>query len=70
MTTEHNTLAECRFISMLGRGANGSTAKLPNRSELLIGYRNGLLARTNWRGLDRVKVLSHLQAEIDRECGK
>lgn len=68
--TEKETLGECRFISMMGRGAFGSKSDVKNRLGILEKYRDALLARTDWNGISREVVIRHIDMEIAREALK
>lgn len=62
----HATLDECKFITWLGRGLHSQASKAP-RIDQLRSYRDGLLLRTDWRGIDRLVVLRHIDNEIAKE---
>jgi hypothetical protein len=62
----YTSLDECKFITWLGRGLHSQASKAP-RIDQLRSYRAGLLLRTDWRGMDRLVVLRHIDNEIAKE---
>lgn len=65
---------EWKFIRDLGRFASQSrhewNAKTPTRLELLKGYREGLLLRTDFANLDPKALLEAVDGEIRQEEAK
>ena len=64
------TAEEIAFIDRLGTGNFRGWTVGKSRVELLAGYIQGLRYRQHWGLLDRLTVIGHACAALDRERGR